>query len=125
MNTKTCEICGGKTEFRREGSVQGWFCTNCDWSVVTTYIPEIELDPVVYSICNIKGIHGNADQLRAVTKLNGGNFLEAKALLLTNGAVILKGNAPEILLALRQLRRVNLEVEVMPKFEYDYEISVN
>jgi hypothetical protein len=125
MNSKTCEACEGKTEFRREGSAQGWFCTNCDWSVVTTYIPEIELDSVAYSISNVKGIHGNADQLRAVAKLTGGNFLEAKTILSTDGAEILRGNAPEILRALRELRQLNLEVEVVPKFKYEYEVGVN
>ncbi|NET62610.1 MAG: hypothetical protein F6K47_42920 [Symploca sp. SIO2E6] len=36
-----CEACGARVEYRIEGSTQGLFCTQCGWSLVTTYIPKI------------------------------------------------------------------------------------
>lgn len=43
-----CEKCGGEIEYRRVDRVHCCFCKNCDWNLVTTYLPE--LDENTYSI---------------------------------------------------------------------------
>lgn len=45
-----CDKCGGQTEVFREGRTQGVRCTRCDWSLVTTYTPPIQLDQTKYEV---------------------------------------------------------------------------
>jgi len=44
MYTLKCKRCNNELVYRREGSSQGWFCENCNSSIVTSYIPKIESD---------------------------------------------------------------------------------
>uniref|UniRef100_UPI0013CEA310 hypothetical protein n=2 Tax=Moraxellaceae TaxID=468 RepID=UPI0013CEA310 len=49
--SETCELCGGKLKSLILGNLSGLFCDNCQkWAVVTTYIPQINLDENLYKI---------------------------------------------------------------------------
>src|SRR6266550_4353718 len=45
-----CPECGGLTQVLRERLTLGLSCTRCTWSVVSTCIPEIQLDYTSYEV---------------------------------------------------------------------------
>ena len=50
VKLESCAACDSELEHRRERSTQGAFCQNCGWSVVTTYVPPIQLDETRYEV---------------------------------------------------------------------------
>jgi hypothetical protein len=118
MQPKICEVCGGEVEFRREGSVQGFFCKSCDWSLVTTYIPEIELDETVYQVYVSDSNFRDEHQVRAVSEISGLNFLSVRKLLQQEHPMVFEGAAPKVLQALAMLEAVRLRYEIQPPFRW-------
>lgn len=118
MQPNTCEACGQKVEFRREGSTQGLFCTNCDWALVTTYIPQIELDETLYSV-RISGtdLH-DKNHIRAVSAVTGLNFIAARKLLQQDRPLVFEGKAPKVLEVRDTLASAGLSYLITPRFDY-------
>jgi hypothetical protein len=121
MQPTKCEVCGGEVEFRREGSVQGFFCKTCDWAVVTTYIPQIDLDETTYGLRAIGGDFHDEEQVRAVAQVSGLNFIGARRLLQQGAPLVLEAHAPQILAAKVRLNEVGLRTEISPPFPVDYQ----
>jgi hypothetical protein len=121
MQPTKCEACGGELEFRREGSTQGFFCKTCDWAVVTTYIPRIDLDQTKYGLHAIGGDFHDENQVRAVAQVSGLNFIGARKLLQQGDPLVLEARAPEILAAKIRLNEAGLRAEISPPFPIDYE----
>jgi hypothetical protein len=119
MESKKCELCGHPVEFRREGNTQGLFCTSCDWALVTTYIPEIELDETIHSVF-LKDVDSpvTTQQIRLVSELSGKNFLESKTLLSTAKSLVFEGGAPSVVSTVKRLKEASLMWRIEPEFKY-------
>ena len=73
-----CKECKGKMNWKIEDSTQGWWCPVCGWSIVTTYIDDIDMDDTEYSlyIINMKEI--DKEKIKLVAKIANVNFVIAK-----------------------------------------------
>ncbi|MGW8393128.1 hypothetical protein [Pseudoduganella sp. HUAS MS19] len=113
-----CEKCGGKMVARHEGSMQGLFCTKCDWSVVTTRIPEIKLDRTQYDVFALNADYKNQSHIKAVAHVTGFNLLEARKLLQFAEPDIFRGNAVEVKRVRDALRSVGVDCRIEPEFTW-------
>jgi hypothetical protein len=118
MRPEKCEACGGEVEFRREGSVQGYYCKHCDWAVVTTYISPIELDETKYQVRVGDANYQDEKQVKAVSFVSGLNFLQAGQLLQQKDPIVFEGEAPKVLKARDALVAVGLHCDKSPPFKY-------
>jgi hypothetical protein len=113
-----CTACGGEIEFRREGSVQGYYCKSCDWAVVTTYIPEIQLDDTKYQVRVSGANFQNGEHVRIVSAASGLNFIAARKLLQQENPLVFEGEAPKVVEWRSKLAAVGLKSEISPPFRY-------
>jgi len=114
-----CPECGGALEARREGSAGGLFCTECDWSVVTTERPAILNDTVSYEVRVTSGDFKNERHLRSVAQLAGVNLLEARKLLQGRAEfVVYTGRADKVTSARDMLRAAGLAFDIRPPFPF-------
>lgn len=113
-----CENCKTSMNWFSENSVQGWRCSGCGWSVVTTDIDNIYKDMTQYSIYIKKVNNANMEQIKIIAKIAGVNYLAAKQMLMENHACILKDNAPKVKDAIKKLKQRNIPFKVRPQFEY-------
>ncbi len=114
-----CEICGGPAEIRNEGSTQGLFCEKCAWSVVTTCLPEILRDEILYDVTVISGEFKNEQHIKTTAKLTGTNFLAARKLLQTESSfVVFKGNASRVSSVRDVLNLACMTYEIQPSFPW-------
>ena len=118
MMSNRCETCGLELEFRREGSVQGGFCTRCGWRFVTTYLPAIHSDPALYQVHACGGDHRNASHISAVSGMIGDNFLVARKLLQQHEPVVFKGRAPDVRRVRDVLAAAGLGCRIEPPFPH-------
>ena len=115
---KKCEECGADTEYRVEGSTEGFFCTKCDWALVTTRIPTIAQDITKYRIYLVSADQHNKEQVKVIADVANINFLQARKLVQEEKPVILQGEAVEIDKARNLLNDVNVEYIIEPNFPY-------
>jgi hypothetical protein len=112
-----CENCGSLTEPRNGGI----FCVNCDWSVVTTYIPEIVLDLTLYNVDITSGDYQNLEHIKTVSRISGVNFLIARKFLQRQSPFsVYKGLAINILEIREMLNKVGgLTYQINPIFPWE------
>ncbi len=113
-----CEDCGSKAEFDIRGSTQGLFCSKCDWAVLRTYIPQIDLDRTTYKLFIISGDHKNKNQVKTIARVANVNFLQARQMLLGSDEQITEGSAVAIDNARQDLSDVGLEFYTEPDFPH-------
>ncbi len=78
----------------------------------------MELDETIYSLKLNPLDSEKIETIRAIAKIKNCNFLEAKKIS-CNNAILLKGKALEIKLAIRILKENNITYSVEPKYVYD------
>ena len=113
-----CEKCGSPTEVFREGRTQGVRCTQCDWSVVTTYTPPIQLDRAIYEVRIEHGDYQDAKQIKVIAHVIGGNFLSARDILKNGQPVVFTGDAQHVRQVCDSLLAVGVVVAVHPAFPW-------
>lgn len=114
-----CPQCGGVIEPRREGSTQGLFCTNCEWSVVTTVLPEILHDTSTYAVKVTQGDFRNERHLKAVAQVAGVNMLASRKLLQQSGNVVVAtGSARSVAAARDALLSAGVGFAIDPPFPW-------
>jgi hypothetical protein len=118
MKANKCELCEAELEFRVQGSTVGFFCTKCDWSLVTTQIPKIAQDITVYKLYLLSTNYKNTEQIRAISEIARVNFLQARAMMQENQSLILEGEALEIDAAKKVLDKLSIGYEIEPNFPY-------
>jgi uncharacterized protein YbaR (Trm112 family) len=119
LDESPCPKCRGSVEVRREGNTQGLFCTQCDWSVVTTNIPDILRDAVSYEVRVTSGDFKNERHLKSVAQLAGVNLLEARKLLQGQASfVVYTGRAHEVTAARDVLWASGLAFDIQPPFPW-------
>lgn len=117
-NFSTCQRCGGEIEFHQKGSTQGMFCKNCDWSLVTTYIPKIRTDTTIYSIFIVEADYKNINQIKEISKVCGKNYIDTRILLQQENKTIYEGKAIKILEIKGILDSVGVKYSILPEFNY-------
>lgn len=117
-DVRKCQRCGSDIEFLRKGNSQGMFCKNCDWSLVTSYIPKIKTDTTVYSIYIIEADLRNIEQLKTISKVSGMNYLDTRNLLLQENKKIYEGQAIKIMEIKKALDTVGVKYCITPEFTY-------
>lgn len=77
-----CEKCKANMHWFSEGSIQGWVCSNCGQSVITTNISEVYEDTTEYSVYirNVNGV--NNEKIRLIDKTAGVNYIFARRMLM-------------------------------------------
>jgi hypothetical protein len=113
-----CPKCGGRTEQIKEGRTVGTRCTSCDWSVVTTYTPPMDLDFSIYEVRVLSGDFQDEQQVRAVAQVTGSNMLQARKVLQGTGAVVFRGPARSVARVRDQLLHAGVEIAIQPPFNW-------
>jgi DNA-directed RNA polymerase subunit RPC12/RpoP len=113
-----CPECGACTEVIKEGRTVGTQCTNCNWSVVTTYIPPIEQDAVIYTVRIASGNPHNQQQIKLIAQLADCNFLQARKLMQEKETAVFQGRASQILAVKQSLMNANFSVSIEPYFKW-------
>ncbi len=115
---KRCEECGAITERRVEDSTEGFFCTKCSWCLVTTLIPEIYADITKYKIYLLFANAHNKDHIKALSEVVNANFLQAMKMAKKDRPLIFEGEALEVSRVIKNLNKLSIEYEIVPKFPY-------
>lgn len=113
-----CPECGAKTESIFEGHLSGTRCTNCNWSVFTTYFKPIEKDLTEYEVFVTPTFGFTNEQIKIVANLLNINFLQAREKLMEKKFKIYKGKAKEILTIKECLNSVGLHYQIYPEFNW-------
>lgn len=117
MSSLACEVCGGRLEVFNEGSAQGLKCVNCEWSLVTTQIPEIRVDEQEYDV-RCDGDFKSVAHIKAVAEVSGLNFLEAREALKGGHFVVFSGQAVDVLRVKEILGSVGVWYSIEPDFKW-------
>ena len=115
-----CELCNTKCEYRIINSTQGWFCENCEWNVITTYIPEIDRDEESYSVLLDKNVPFSTEIIGIISKIKNINYLGGLNWLKSSDSVLYKGKALNILEIIDILEKNGLSYSINPKFPHIY-----
>ena len=118
IESMLCELCNSQCEYRIINSTQGWHCKNCGWSVVTTYIPEIDRDEEHYSVLLDKNIHFSTEVVKTISKIKNINYLEGLEWLKTSDSILCKGKARYVLEIINMLEENGLSYSITPKYKY-------
>jgi transposase-like protein len=118
IETIQCEICGSDTVHRVENNTQGFFCTKCNWALVTTYIPEIAQDVTKYRIYLCHADFKNQKHIKALSQIANINFLQARRKIQENKPLILEDNALAIEKAKKFFDELLIKYEIEPDFPY-------
>ncbi len=113
-----CEKCGSLMEARQEGSTQGLYCTGCDWSVVTTHIPEIRIDATEYEVRVSRGDYRNEQHVKAVSKVSNTNFLASRKLLQDTQPLVFRGEAVDVVRVREILVAAGISCAISPELRW-------
>ena len=113
-----CEKCKAKMNWDIEGASQGWWCPVCGWSIVTTYIDDINFDMTEYSLYIKNESEIDGEKIKVVAKIANVNYIIAKQMLEEKEVCILKAKAPEIKMVIAKLQDLNIAFTVNPLFKY-------
>jgi hypothetical protein len=113
-----CEICGSPTEGFREGRSDGIRCTQCDWSVATTYTPPIQLDRTIYEVRIDHGDYRDTLQVKAIAQVTGSNLLNAREFLQSSRPMVFRGDASHVAEVRDSLIAAGLIVSIQPDFPW-------
>jgi hypothetical protein len=115
---KKCEKCGADTEYRVEGSTEGFFCLQCDWALVTTRISEIAQDITKYKMYLLSADPNNKEQIKLLSEVANVNFLQSRKMAQEKRPLIIQDEALLIDKARKIFDKVSIRYEIEPKFPY-------
>ena len=101
-----------------EGATQGWRCPVCGWSIVTTYIDDINLDMTEYSLYIKNESEIDREKIKFVATTANVNYIIAKQMLEGKEVCILKAKAPRIKAVITKLQDLRISYIVNPVFKY-------
>lgn len=116
--TKKCEKCGADTEYRIEGSTEGFFCNQCDWALVTTRISEIAQDITKYKMYLLSADPNNKEQVKLLSEVANVNFLESRRMAKEKRPLIIQDEALVIDKARKVFDKAFIRYEIEPNFPY-------
>ena len=118
-----CEKCNSDLITKIEGSTLTISCTNCDWSIASTYYHPMYKDNTLYKVILEKGNLSSKENIKAISKVMNCNFLQAKKVIESNSPIIVEDHAPEIIIQLRKLNNSNVKYSITPNFPYTDKIN--
>jgi hypothetical protein len=113
-----CEQCGGVALGFREERTDGIRCTQCDWSVATTYMSPIQLDRTIYEVRIDHGNYRDTQQVKAIAHVMGSNLLNARELLQSNRPIVFRRDASHVAQVRGSLVAAGLIVAIQPEFPW-------
>lgn len=113
-----CEKCKTKMNWKIEGNTQGWWCPDCGWNVITSYIDEIDLDMTVYSVFIKNSVDIDKEKIKFIAKTANVSFNMAKQILEKKQVCILKGKATEVKKIIDKLQELKIDFTISPLFKY-------
>ena len=115
-----CEQCNSEMIFKINKGTQGWYCPQCNWNLVTSYIEDLNIDETEYSLyIKIKKTSViDFEKIKIVSKIANVNYVNAKKMLELNEICILTAKAPVIKAAISTLKEFHIDYFVNPKFLY-------
>lgn len=118
-----CEKCNSDLITKIEGSTLTISCTNCDWSIASTYYHPMYKDNTLYKVILEKGNLSSKENIKAISKVMNCNFLQAKKVIESDNPIIAEDRAPEIITQLRKLSNSNIKYSIKPNFPYTDKIN--
>jgi hypothetical protein len=113
-----CEVCRSPTKGFREGRTDGIRCTQCDWSVATTYTPPIQLDGTIYEVRIDHGDCRSTQQVKAIAQVMGSNLLSARELMQSSRPIVFRGDASHVAEVRDSLITAGLVIAIQPNFPW-------
>ena len=114
-----CEKCGSNLEQYKKGSTGGVICSKCNWGVVTTEMPEINLDFNIYEVFIRNGDCNNKSHIQTVSSIKGINFLKARNIILDEKLpLVFKGEAKEVVGVREKIKLAGMECVIKPGFPW-------
>lgn len=117
MNELKCEKCGSKMFYKIDGHTQGWYCPSCNWSIVTTYFSDMELDETIYKIELLPDANATIDKIRLISKIGNLNFILSKKIL-NDGGLLVEGPAKNIDKKIKELDLLKVFYKIIPNYPY-------
>ena len=111
-----CPKCNSNIIVTIEGSNNIVRCENCDYEVVTTYIPQYKFDETIFRL-TILNNEGTIKQVKAISKMLGCNFVESKKILV-GGNYTYEALASDIIEKKKILDDANVLYKIEPEFKY-------
>lgn len=113
-----CEKCGAvMTPLDPERPI-GMECPECGWGWVTSYIEPKAEDATIYSIILEQGNNADSNVVKAVSKVAGCNFIQAKSLIAGSTAKLTEGLAVDIETCIEVLDKASVKYHIEPKWSY-------
>ncbi len=116
--TDKCPICNHELIPMKEGSSIGVRCSNCEYSIVTSYIDPIYEDENTYTLMLEAGNICDKTCMKIISRITGENFIQAKKLISSAPVVIAEGKAMDILTLKKELDENSIKYSISPKFPY-------
>ena len=113
-----CEKCGSKCSHRIKDSIQEVFCTKCDWSIVTSFIPEIVKNTKSFTLTLTNYSYENINQIKLIAKSIEKNLIEAKTMMKNNTKIVITGSAYSIIDFIPELVKNDIHVELQNDFTW-------
>ena len=113
-----CEKCGAEMVPIDPDKPIGMKCPECGWGWVTSYIePKLE-DETVYSIILDLGNEATTEALRAVAKVVGCNFIQAKEIIARSPQKLSDGLAVDTDNFIDLLNDASVKYHIEPEWPY-------
>lgn len=116
--TDKCPVCNHELIPMKEGSSIGVRCSNCEYSVVTSYIDPIYEDENTYTLMLEADNVCDKTCMKIISRITGENFIQAKKLISSAPVVIAEGKAMDILTIKKELDENSIKYSISPIFPY-------
>lgn len=116
-NKYYCPECGAEMYEKYEKPALNLICPKCGCKLATTKWEKIDLDETEYEVIITSDTNPNMDQIKAISRISGKNFIFAKNVIV-NGGMVFKGRASEVKKIISLLETNSLKYDIVPKFPY-------
>ena len=116
-----CPECGGKLISNVEGHGLSIKCEKCDYSIASSYFEEWEKDPTQYTVFIKPNENLKIESLKYISKKCQTSIIKIKQELVSKRLFFIKGLAYELKDDIIKLRELNIDYEIEPKFNYNFQ----
>ncbi len=112
-----CPECGGVWQFKVIGSCEGFFCNDCDWSIITTR--EDISDPVTYCLIIKEGNKLNISTIRLFSTIFGLNYIGVRSAMNNDPSILrFESRATKMIEIKRKMDELAINYSIIPDFKY-------
>ena len=113
-----CPKCGNNLISVLEGTTLKFYCTNCGFSMATTYTNPIYEDYTDYEVYLLEGNSINKSNYFLIQSLTNMNMSQIKSLFENTPYLIFKGSAVEVKKLKEKLDSCKIKYKIIPNFIY-------